>query len=76
MADVPVIPTAHDGPVTVGPKVYGPPDQLATFLDNVAGLLDREPDKTFLDSEVRVACAHLVRMLQIRLDESSHGEEE
>jgi hypothetical protein len=59
--------------MTGQPRVYGTVDQFALLLDGIAKLVDREPDATFVDDEVRVAARHLGRLLEIRLREADAG---
>jgi hypothetical protein len=62
-----------DGEPTVNqrPTVYGTPEQFARLLDSIAGLADREPVETFVDSEVRSSAVELTRLLNVRLGEAT-----
>jgi hypothetical protein len=50
-------------------RVYGPPSQLALLFSGIAKLVEREPAKTFSDTDVRQAGRRLAELIERRCDD-------
>jgi hypothetical protein len=50
------------------PHVYGEPGQVALLFSSIAALVEREPDETFEDTDVKHAGHKLARLIERRCD--------
>jgi hypothetical protein len=48
------------------PRVYGPPSQLALLFGSIAKLVEREPARTFSDTDVQHAGRRLAELIERR----------
>jgi hypothetical protein len=53
---------------TTAPVTYGTPDQAARLYEAIAKQVEREPNRTFADDDVRIHARRLARLLLERLD--------
>lgn len=53
---------------TSEPVIYGRPGEAARLFEGIAKVVEREPNRTFADDEVRTSARHLAKLLILRLD--------
>ena len=62
------------GTMTTKPVTYGTPDQAALLFEGITKVVEREPNRTFADDDVRTSARRLANLLLLRLDGEVVGE--
>lgn len=55
--------------------VYGDDHQAALMFDGMSKIVERTPNRTFADDEVRISARRLARLLYVRLDGEAPDDE-
>jgi hypothetical protein len=64
------------GTMTTKLVTYGTPDQAALLFDGLTKVVEREPNRTFADDDVRTSARRLANLILVRLDGEAPGDDD